>query len=282
MALHYKQECTALTGSQTTLRKMLALIPALAVAVLCYSVTVYAWFSASIGNTGNIITAATYGLEVSVFDANKQPVQPQDGVYDLPGSQSYTVTLTKTGGASTGYCVVNDGENIYYTAPIKEESPLTFTIAEAGSYTFTAVWGDYTGEGAIPDGGFIGTPTNPANEMNAIPAADDTAPTSSKLTETTVPESATTTQPTEYQTQQPADPTTESAFEPSTTEPSTNSEPTITISEPSSAAPRETESSSAASAEKSSETAPTEPEAAPTENATVSENEGTDSSMGQG
>ena len=282
MALHYKQECTALTGSQTTLRKMLALIPALAVAVLCYSVTVYAWFSASIGNTGNIITAATYGLEVSVFDANKQPVQPQDGVYPLSDSL-YTVTLTKTGEATTGYCVVNEGENTYYTAPITTESPtLTFTIAEPGQYTFTAAWGDYTGEGAIPNGGFIGTPTNPANELNAIPAADDTAPTSSKLTETTVPESATTTQPTEYQTQQPAVPTTESAFGPSTTEPSTNSEPTITISEPSSAAPSETESSSAASAEKSSETAPTEPEAAPTENATVSENEGTDSSMGQG
>lgn len=177
MALHYKGEHTTSTGSQKTLRKMLTLIPALAVAVLCYSVTVYAWFSTSLVNTGNIITAATYGLDIVVKDENESTVQPSNGLYNLTGSQSYTVTLTKTGGASTGYCVVKEGENIYYTAPITTESPtLTFTITKCGNYTFTAVWGKYSGKADITNGYTIGTeqpetgeetPAPPANGQNA-------------------------------------------------------------------------------------------------------------------
>ena len=156
---------------------MLTLIPALAVAVLCYSVTVYAWFSTSLVNTGNIITAATYGLDIVVKDENESTVQPSNGLYNLTGSQSYTVTLTKTGGASTGYCVVKEGENIYYTAPITTESPtLTFTITKCGNYTFTAVWGKYSGKADITNGYTIGTeqpetgeetPAPPANGQNA-------------------------------------------------------------------------------------------------------------------
>lgn len=251
MALHYKQEAAALAGSRKTLQKMLALIPALALAVLCYSVTVYAWFSASIVNTGNVIATTTYGLDILVRDENEATVQPSDGVYNLETGHNYTVTLTKTGGASTGYCVVKEGENTYYTAPITEGSSFTFTIAEAGSYTFTAVWGVYTGEGTIPDGGSIG---NPTNGLNALPATEDTAPTSSEPTTTSVQESAATTQPTEHQTQQPVDPTESSSV------PSTDSEKTNTIPESSSSAPSETEPSSTVSAAESPESVPAEKE----------------------
>lgn len=267
MALHYKQELAAPISSRKTLRKMLALIPALALAVLCYSITAYAWFSASIGNTGNVITAATYGLEVSVTAESGSTIEPQNGVFSLAEGESYKVKLIKTGDASKGYCVVKEGKNTYYTAPITEEfSSFTFNIYEAGKYTFTAAWGDYTGSEIIRNGGSIGTPANPANEPNALPAADDTAATSSEPTETAVPESASITQPTEHQTQLSADPTTESSSEPSVTEPNAESEPTITIPETSSSAPSGTVSSTTASAEES-------PERAPAENA------GTDSSI---
>lgn len=230
MALHYKRKHTAPTDSQKTLRKMLALIPVLVVAVLCYSVTAYAWFSASIVNRGNVIQTTTFGLEVSVIGSDNQPVEPSDGVYTLVDNQSYTVTLTKTGEASTGYCVVKAGEDTYYTDPITTKSPsLTFTIAKAGQYTFTAVWGCYDGTGIIINDS-IGTPMNAANGPNAFQTADDTeSDVSREPSETTAPEASTTTQPTEYQTQQPTDSPTESSSEPTVTEPSTGAEQTGAI-----------------------------------------------------
>lgn len=110
MALHYKEEHTAPTGSQKTLRKMLALIPALVVAVLCYSVTVYAWFSASIVNTGNVIQTTTYELKISVTSPDGTNVEPVEGVYHLADGKNTIILTAAKDGASTGYCVIRTND----------------------------------------------------------------------------------------------------------------------------------------------------------------------------
>lgn len=102
MALHYKEKLAAAAGLKKTVRKMLAL----ALALLYYSVAVYARFSAGIANTGNVIRTTTYSLEISVTDPDGEEVNPTEGVYQLEDDQSYTVKLTAAGGASTGYCVI--------------------------------------------------------------------------------------------------------------------------------------------------------------------------------
>lgn len=190
MALHYKKEGdTALTGSQKTLRKMLALLPALAVAVLCYSVTVYAWFSASIVNSGNIIQTTTYELEISMTGSDGTVVEPTNGVYTLAGSQSYTVTLTAADdGASTGYCVIRANNKTYYTAPIKKGTSFGLTIYENGDYTFAPAWGSYDSEGktVLSDGSRIGEETESSvqPDINRLPNSEQPAESGGPSTST--------------------------------------------------------------------------------------------------
>lgn len=62
VALHYKEKLAAAAGLKKTVRKMLAL----ALALLYYSVAVYARFSAGIGQHREVIRTTTYSLEISV------------------------------------------------------------------------------------------------------------------------------------------------------------------------------------------------------------------------
>lgn len=153
MALHYKEKLAAAAGLKKTVRKMLAL----ALALLYYSVAVYARFSAGIANTGNVIRTTTYSLEISVTDPDGEEVNPTEGVYQLEDDQSYTVKLTAAGGASTGYCVIRAGERTYYTDPITKNAQAFTIIMEAGGdCTFTAVWGRYSGIADLSDGDIVG------------------------------------------------------------------------------------------------------------------------------
>ena len=60
------------------MRKVTAIITALVIGVACFSVTVYAWFQASITNTGNKIESAEYGIKVSITTngTNVSPYRP--------------------------------------------------------------------------------------------------------------------------------------------------------------------------------------------------------------
>lgn len=127
-------------SSQDLLRQLLAVIPMLLVAVLCYSVSVYAWFSDSIANSGNQIQSADYSVTVTV-----------DGTaYDgaaLEAGQSYTVVLTAAGTASTGYCRISSGDTVYVSDQMAPGETLSFTLipAQQGVWSFEAVWGQYDG-----------------------------------------------------------------------------------------------------------------------------------------
>ena len=168
---------------------MLALIPALAVAVLCYSVTVYAWFSASIVNTGNVIQTTTYELEISVTGSDGTVVEPTNGVYTLADGKN-TVTLTAAkDGASTGYCVIRVNDKTYYTTPIAKGASFTLTIYESGGYTFAPAWGSYDSDGktVLSVGGSIGEEAEPTvqPDANRLPNSEQPAESGGPSTEGT-------------------------------------------------------------------------------------------------
>ena len=73
----------------------------------------------------------------------------------LEAGQTYKVTLTAAGNApSGGYCKVEGGDVPLYTETILPNESLTFTlIPETDAvYTFTAIWGKYSGEPDITNG----------------------------------------------------------------------------------------------------------------------------------
>lgn len=199
MALHYKSEHTDTSRSRKIIRQMLALIPALVIAAACYSVSVYAWFQASIVNSGNVIQTTTYDIAVTITGSDGTKIEAANGSYSLQVGTKYTVALTAAGnGERGGYCVIqSQGEEPLYTAPIAPGVKLTFTLIpdKTTAYTFTAVWGKYTGDGEIiTNEAVIGTePVAPVDEQAA--PTDDTG--SSEPVGTTVPEPQATTQPTE-------------------------------------------------------------------------------------
>lgn len=85
---------------------------------------------------------------------------------------SYTVTLTPSGTASTGYCKISYAGASYYTEQIPSGS-LHFTVnAEANSeLTVTPQWGTYTGVANLSSGGTIGNATGKAgNTASAAPS----------------------------------------------------------------------------------------------------------------
>ncbi len=154
------------------LRLLLPSLIGIAICMVCLAGSTWAWYSASISTLPQTITAANYDLDISVTGADETPVEPTDGVYAL-AEGVYTVLLEKAGdtGASTGYCVVKTGEETYYTAPVTAGNSLTFTINKAGNYTFTAVWGSYTGnEEIISNGGEIRTQAEHPNELHIQPS----------------------------------------------------------------------------------------------------------------
>lgn len=135
-------------------RKVMVVLTALVIGVVCYSVTVYAWFQANIANSGNTITTATFDLNVAIEDETSIG----DGMYNLTKGTSYTVTLARTGEAK-GYCVIEGNNGTWYTEVIETDAPFTFTfIPEAdGKYSFRASWGTPPeGDSLIANGSIVG------------------------------------------------------------------------------------------------------------------------------
>ena len=57
-------------NSGKIMHKIIMVFVALAIAVVCYSVTVYAWYQDSITNNSNSITVGTFSAEVQILDEN--------------------------------------------------------------------------------------------------------------------------------------------------------------------------------------------------------------------
>lgn len=149
---------------------------------VCLAGLTWAWFSDSVTSNSGNITAAHFSAQVTVTNNTSQTVitpSPESGSYTLAAG-SYTVTVTASGNASTGYCSVTlDGVTYYHTIQLYPGSSdagkpqsVTFTVkASAGSeLTVTPHWGSFANpnhETLIGNGSTIPFSTSEANSVTS-------------------------------------------------------------------------------------------------------------------
>ena len=148
--------------------------------VVCLCTTSWAWFSASVTAAATTIRSASYTVEISVSPgATVTPVN--GGAFEIGlVTGDNIITLTPTGNATTGYCLVKYNETTYCTDQLTTGS-LSFTVTAAAGelLTITPTWGTYTGSEFKPLAE-LSLPTNdpvvtdqPENETDTVESADE-------------------------------------------------------------------------------------------------------------
>lgn len=158
---------------------------AICVCTLCLCGTTWAWFTATASTAATVIQAATYAVGVSANGTGDVEITPESGTTTVTfaAAGEYTVTLTPSGTASTGYCKISYAGASYYTEQLPSDS-LHFTVnADANSkLTVTPQWGSYSGDPNLSSGDTIGNATGTAGntaDMSAEPTTTSAAPSSS-------------------------------------------------------------------------------------------------------
>ncbi len=184
---------------ENILRLLMPSVVGIFICMVCLAGSTWAWFSSSVQTAPQTIEAASFDIAVTVND------EPVPSPVTLEAGQQYTVTLTATGNApSGGYCEVKGGAVPLYTETILPNESLTFTLIPEteAAYTFTAVWGKYSGKADITNGYTIGaeqpetgdeTPAPPISGQNAaeyVVQSGDTLWEIARAQDTTVEELA--------------------------------------------------------------------------------------------
>lgn len=157
---------------ENILRLLMPSVIGIALCMVCLAGSTWAWFSASVQTAPQTIEAANFDISAAVTDASDQPVSSGQ---PLEAGKTYKVTLTAAGNApSGGYCEVKGGAVPLYTETILPNESLTFTLIpdSNAAYTFTAVWGKYSGKPDITDGYTIGTEQPETGEETPAPPAN--------------------------------------------------------------------------------------------------------------
>ena len=177
---------------ENILRLLMPSVVGIFICMVCLAGSTWAWFSASVQTVAQTIEAANFDISAAVTDKGGVSV-PSDR--PLQAGQTYKVTLTASGTApSGGYCKVEGGTDSLYTITLLPGDTLTFTLIpeKDAVYTFTAVWGKYSGGADITNGCTIGaeqpetgdeTPSEQANPVTENVSADD-SPTVSQPADT--------------------------------------------------------------------------------------------------
>lgn len=217
------------------------------------SITAYAYFSYNVTSGSNMIKAADFNANVSIYITDPSntavPVtQSDDKTYSANlTAGTYTVKLTKgESTAKTGFCIITIGETKYYTQQIGADKErnltdagvnFTLKVSEETKITFLSHWGtssyygyteeshksQYIVDGAKMD---LSSSANGTGESNSTEEQGTTGESTSTA-ETTPPTSSTTTaKPTTA-------PITETTLSTETTQPAetTTTETTYTTTE---------------------------------------------------
>lgn len=221
----------------------------------------WAWFTSQI-QAPQTITVAQFQVMATITDEEGNAPALENGSYFLCDNMTYQISLTATGTASEGYCVVRCGDRVYCTEQIPQGATMTFAVTPAtDTYCdVSAMWGRCVENPTIFNGSVLGEKRPEPTEETTAPSEEETEPPEeptqdvSEPTESTPPATEPTgtgneptlppeepTQPTEESTQPPVEPTqppveqpteppTESPTEPPTqppeTDPSKPPEPT--------------------------------------------------------
>lgn len=146
--------------------------------LICLCGVSWAWFTATASSGTAVIQAATYTVDVSADENDKVEITPESGTTTVTfaAAGEYTVTLTPSGTASTGYCKISYAGASYYTEQLPSGS-LHFTVnADADSkLTVTPQWGSYSGTPNLSSDGTIGNATGTAGNTADMSAEQTTA-----------------------------------------------------------------------------------------------------------
>ncbi len=123
----------------------LTLLPSVLGILLCavfLSSTTFAWFSATQTAKAPVIQTASYGV-TAVLEKEGEALVKVDEAYALEADHTYTVTLTATGDANTGYCILTFDDTQVHTQQIAQGTEITFTLAISRSVTLkiSPQWG---------------------------------------------------------------------------------------------------------------------------------------------
>ena len=186
-------------------RIMISSVFGIMLCVMCLAGLTWAWFSGSVSSAANNITAASFNIQIDVNVKGTETPVPrtvENGIYSfsLENNKVYDVKITADGTATTGYCEVRLGENVYHTIQIfniSDESrsgsllstdmpqEINFTVNATAS-TFLKIvpqWGSY----AIVEGEkLIGNEGSEPSEniINSIGTPPASVPNTTEQSET--------------------------------------------------------------------------------------------------
>lgn len=210
------------------------------IVVLCLAAmgfTAYAYFSVDLTYGSNTITAANFDVEVSIVSEGEEVAVFRNGrsyLADLEAGKAYTVTLTHTGTAQTGFVILSatDCDDTYYTTQLGQGGELTFTVEVNAPTTvsFLGHWGTSSYYDKYKETGntfFIQEEGSVSLAVNVDEEITDEEPSAAEQPEeqspsVSAPENVT---PSKPETQKPSEPAEGSAQEPSKEPAETPAEP---------------------------------------------------------
>ena len=184
-------------------RIMISSVLGIMLCVICLAGLTWAWFSGSVSSAANNITAASFNIQIDVNVKGTETPVPrtvENGIYSfsLENNKVYDVKITADGTATTGYCEVRLGENVYHTIQIfniSDESnsgsilstdrpqEINFTVNATESTLLLKIvpqWGSY----AIAKGEKLIGNENSENIINSIGALPASEPNTTEQSET--------------------------------------------------------------------------------------------------
>ena len=125
----------------------------------CLCSATWAWFSDSVRENSTQIVTAREDLTVSVIREDGTAVDT-DGLSDgyvILNAGTYTLTLTRSAGSSSGYFVLRFNDVSYYSDGVIRDpendvdlsATYSFTVPSEASVTLETRWGIYSGETVI-------------------------------------------------------------------------------------------------------------------------------------
>lgn len=144
-------------------RTALSVLTILTCCVMFCSATFASFTSAQSAGIATI-TTAIYSLDITVDGVSIGTCDSAGSVtYTCPlaADDKHTVTITPTGTAETGYCVINGGDKTNSTEQINAGESFTLTVIAAKDevITFSANWGTYQGGISVQALGYEGCGT---------------------------------------------------------------------------------------------------------------------------
>ena len=123
-------------------RLLLPSFIAICICMICLSTATWAWFTSATSTSVSSIKAA-YNLSYGINNYDKLTLIDGSVTYTIDNTGTCSITLSAENSSTNGYCIINYGNNDYYTNLINKGTTYGFTItaSEGTVITLTPKWG---------------------------------------------------------------------------------------------------------------------------------------------